>query len=330
MTPAIGSVRRLRRGMNARNQPTGTVATTKQVLAAKDRILFVAHTRDGGWLFLGAREPRERDVVLIDVRRLLEIDRTLRKALPLRAGWIARRGERGGWVKQADHLEAAPPLVSIPARGFTLQFTNRSRFEHWFCGEHSIPGAQCPNCRKPLLRMLTLDTRDRRLGLQRLGVPHVHLLFCWTCHLAQGETAYRLLPGGGIRFVQHRRGGVSKTFPYRDYPRAFPGRRFTLAAIAAAEARTLTALNAGELRPNRLGRSAQQLAVPRHQIGGEPRFLQGAPRRACPRCRHPMAFFASVGDDTLGDSGFTGNAFVQVLFLLCVRDRIVLSLQQCD
>lgn len=316
--------------MTDRNQPAGTVATTKQVLAGKDRVALVAHMRDGGWLLLGSREPRERDVVLVDVRRVLAGDRTLRKAWPLGSGWIARRGEHGSWVKQADDVDAAPPWVSIPARGFSLQFTNRSRFEHWFCGEHTIPGAQCPNCRKPLLRMLTLDTRDRRLGLQGLGAPHVHLLFCWTCHLAQGETAYRLLPGGGIRFVQHRRGGVSKTFPYRHYPRAFPGRRFTLVAIAAAEARTITALNAGELRSNRLSRSAQQLAVPRHQIGGEPRFLQGAPRRACPGCRHPMAFFASVGDDTLGDSGFTGNAFVQVLFLLCVRDRIVLSLQQCD
>ena len=43
-----------------------------------------------------------------------------------------------------------------------------------------------------------------------------------------------------------------------------------------------------------------------------------------------MAFLASVGDDTLGDFGFTGNALVHVLFLLCERDRIVLSMQQCD
>jgi hypothetical protein len=315
--------------MNDRNQPAGTVATTKQVLVGKDRVILVVHTRDGGWLFLGAREPRERDMVFVDARRMLQHDRSLRKVWPLRSGWIARRGDHGGWMKQADDTDA-PPLVSTPARGFTLQFTNRSRFEHWFCGEHTIPGAQCPNCRKPLLRMLTLDTRDRRLGLQALGLPHVHLLFCWTCHLAQGETAYRLLPNGGIRFVQHRRGGVSKTFPYRDYPRAFPGRRFTLAAVAPREARTLAALNAGEVSTTSLGRSARQLAMPRHQIGGEPRFLQGTPRRICPRCRHPMTFLASVGDDTLGGSGFTGNAFVQVLFLLCERDKIVLSLQQCD
>ena len=316
--------------MNDRNQPAGTVATTKQVLAGMDRVVTVVHTRDGGWFFLGAQEPRERDVVLVEVRRMLEHDRSLRRAWPLQAGWIARRSERGGWSQQADQVDVTPPLVSTPARGFSLQFTNRSRFEHWFCGEHAIPGAQCPNCRKPLLRMLTLDTTDRRLGLQALALPQVHLLFCWTCHLARGETAYRLLPNGGIRFVQHRRGGVSKTFPYRDYPRAFPGRRFTLAAVAPREARTLAALNTGEVSTTTLGRSVKHLAVPRHQIGGEPRFLQGTPRRTCPRCRHPMTFLASVGDDTLGGSGFTGNAFVQVLFLLCERDRIVLSMQQCD
>jgi len=316
--------------MDARNQPAGTVATTKQVLAGKDRVVLVVHTHDGGWLLLGSQPLRERDVVLVEVRRVLERDRTLRKAWPLRPGWLAHRSERAGWAKEEDRDDAEPPLVSIPARGFALRFTNRSRFEHSFCGEHTIPGAQCPNCRKPLLRMLTLDTRDRRLGLQGMAVPKVHLLFCWTCHLAQGETAYCLLPGGGIRFVKHRRGGASQTFPYRDYPTAFPGRRFTLAAIAVDEARAIAAINAGKRRAHDLNKSGRQLAVPRHQIGGEPRFLAGAPRAACPRCRHPMAFLASVGDDVPGCSGFTGNAFVQVLFLLCKRDRIVLSLQQCD
>lgn len=43
-----------------------------------------------------------------------------------------------------------------------------------------------------------------------------------------------------------------------------------------------------------------------------------------------MNFLASIGDETLDGAGFTGNSFVQVLFLLCEKDRIITTLQQCD
>jgi len=316
--------------MNDRNQPAGTIATTRQVLAGEDRVAIVVHKQDGGWLLLGTREFRKRDVLLVDVRRVLERDRSLHEAWPLRSGWIARRSEHGGWVKQADHVDATPRLVSIPERGFTLRFTNRSRFAHTFCGEHSIPGAQCPNCRKPLLRMLTLDTADRRLGLQGLAVPRLHLLFCWTCNLAQGEASYRLLADGGVRFVKHRRGGVARDFPYPNHPRFFPGSRFVPEPVPAAESRILGKLNSGELRSIDLRKADRHLATPRHQIGGQPYFVQGPPSAECPRCNGPMTFLASIGDETLDGAGFTGNSFVQVLFLLCEKDRIITTLQQCD
>ena len=53
-------------------------------------------------------------------------------------------------------------------------------------GEHGIPGATCPNCKKPLLRLLSLTVRDPRLELDGLARSFVHLLFCWTCPLERG------------------------------------------------------------------------------------------------------------------------------------------------
>src|SRR5258708_9570244 len=57
---------------------------------------------------------------------------------------------------------------------------------HRFCGPHDIDGAWCPNCDKALLRFLTLDTADLRLGLEYSPVRLIHLLFCWECNVAQG------------------------------------------------------------------------------------------------------------------------------------------------
>lgn len=315
--------------MRDQDRPAGHVFTTRPIVEGKDRVAVVIHNRGCGWLLLGSLRFAEADLVHVPLRRVLDHDESVRKAWPMRNGWIARRSARGGWVKKAD-AEATGQLVSIPARGFTLKVATRTRFGHRFCGEHSIPGAQCPNCRKPLLRMLTLDTADRRIGLQGLAVRNLHLLFCWTCNLAQGETAYQVLPDGGVRFVKHRRGGVARNFPYPNYPRFFPGCRFVPEPVPAAESRILGKLTSGELRSIDLRKADRHLATPRHQIGGQPYFLQGPPSAECPRCNGPMSFLASVGDETLDKAGFTGNSFVQVLFLLCRKDLIVTTLQQCD
>ncbi len=221
-------------------------------------------------------------------------------------------------------------FVSVPAQGYVVDTRRRSRFGHHFCGEHDIAGAWCPNCDKPMLRLLSLDTSDPRLGLASLGAPLVHLLFCWTCNLAQDATSYRLRNGGGVELLRHRRGGVETDFPYADYPRAFPGRSFELVPVTPAEQALLDTLNAGEWRADDLPPDAQHLGTPRHQVGGRPLLLQGPPDAPCPECGAPMTFVACCGDETADGGSFAGNAFVQVVFVLCVRDRIVTSFQRCD
>ena len=43
-----------------------------------------------------------------------------------------------------------------------------------------------------------------------------------------------------------------------------------------------------------------------------------------------MSILATVGNETLGPRGFTGNEFVQTIFLVCERDWIIASYQECD
>jgi hypothetical protein len=54
------------------------------------------------------------------------------------------------------------------------------------------------------------------------------------------------------------------------------------------------------------------------------------PGAICPNCLQPMTFLAAVCDETLDGRGFTENSWVQVLFLLCRKDRVILSFQECD
>ncbi|MDQ2801010.1 MAG: hypothetical protein M3Y13_15360 [Armatimonadota bacterium] len=70
-----------------------------------------------------------------------------------------------------------------PAQGYFVDYARAADaspdFDHVFCGPHEVDGAWCPNCRKPLLRFLALDTRDNRLRLPNSLGPMLSLLFCW-------------------------------------------------------------------------------------------------------------------------------------------------------
>jgi hypothetical protein len=188
-----------------------------------------------------------------------------------------------------------------------------TKFEHWFCGAHDIPGAWCPNCNKPLLRFLDLDALDPRLELPNDGPRHVHLLYCWTCNvtaigtyeydgprrvptdwfvaLADGrpETLHRLgdpsesgsapfmyqiLASGGVRLLQYARGGVQSAFPYADYPSFFPQAKASLVALDIDAEAAFYAENRQEERGRRFFERHLELHVPRHQVGGEPYLVQ--------------------------------------------------------
>ena len=198
-------------------------------------------------------------------------------------------------------------FLSIPSRGLSVQFLpGPHQFDHVAAGAHDIPGATCPNCKKPLLRLLSLDSRDPLLELDGLARPFVHLLFCWTCPLSNGFT-YGLGHDGRIALVDYATGSPESTFPWHDYPVHFAGSAVALVPIDPV-----------------VGGSQS------HQIGGQPRFVQAPPRDFCPHCGGPMVFLALVADEPPHGGSMCGNDTVQIVFTLCREDRVVSCSQQCD
>lgn len=303
------------------------VVTTRAVVEGSEPVTDIQHGPDGQWICEGDTELAEANAVAVSMVQLLGADASLQEVASLPVGWGAMRFDDLPWSLTPPEDFAAS---SVPPVGFVVRFERDSDHNHDACGAHGIGGALCPNCDKPMLRMLSLDAADERLHLAPLGVPFVHLLFCCTCNLAQSRTAYRLLESGGVELLSYRVGGVESDFPYEGYPEFFSGAPVRLEPVPPAEVQIVAALNDGSRSASELPADERRLSVPRHQVGGAPLFLQGSPAVLCPECSMPMAFLACCADETPDGRGYTGNEFVQVVFMVCVQDRVVLSYQECD
>jgi hypothetical protein len=215
--------------------------------------------------------------------------------------------------------------------GYLVEYGADVDGPHMFCGPQRLAGGECPNCRKPLLRFLDLDTTDP--ALQPLGTISLRLplLFCWTCAIAQEELFYRLTDGG-VELVRYGEGGVQTDFPYEDYPVHFPGCPARLEPLTEDEQEVIRRINRGQIAEWDVEESHPRVCRPRHQVGGEPLLVQRDPEAEvlCPECGGPMPFLAAVADDCLDPRGFTGNSYVQVLFRYCIRCRVVGAYQECD
>ena len=157
------------------------------------------------------------------------------------------------------------------------------KFRHRFCGPPRTKGAECPNCRKPLLHFLTIDTTDA-VPETPFQLPHfIPLLFCWTCNVAHcdgdllfhieganppepcqgshpllagirtpghpdgcGPFYYRLMGDDGIVLLQYGLGGVASDFPYPAYPSVFPESGAWLLPLTDVAQQIISRLNRGE------------------------------------------------------------------------------------
>lgn len=202
---------------------------------------------------------------------------------------------------------------------------------HRFCGPQRIRGAQCPNCSRPLLRLLALEASDARLGLDGAPWRTLPLLFCWRCPIAQSPFSYSVDSDGGVTLLQAGRGAPESDFPYADYPERFPEAAAALRAIPRETQEWIRRLNGASHEEVEAARAVCPDACDlRHQVGGVPRLAQPVSEPACPSCNRAMPFLAAVSDDCLDPRGFTGNPFVQVLFHLCRRCGVVAACQVCD
>lgn len=220
-------------------------------------------------------------------------------------------------------------MISRTLEGYFLESATADSL-HALCGPHRINGATSPNTGQPLLLLLSLDPTDPRLGIPRLKLNALHLLYSWTCGISEGVFSYRE-SNEGVEIITYTKGPLQADFPYPNYPPFFPRVPVDLKILTPEEQVLIERLNRREVGPAQLGRQFTQLSVPRSQLGGEPRLLQWPLRPChCPVCGSKMPLLASVGNQTGGALGFTGNDFVQTVFFLCDPCIVVTAYNMCD
>ena len=124
-----------------------------------------------------------------------------------------------------------------PEWGYWLNFCPpATEVQHDFCGAHDIAGASCPNCKKPLLRLLSLHAEDERLAIDPARNSVVHLLYCWICSIPFGEFSYRLGADGSVELLKvpaRYQYEFGPDGPYDGYTGIFPNQRVSLQPMSA-------------------------------------------------------------------------------------------------
>ena len=229
-------------------------------------------------------------------------------------------------------------IESIPAKGYFVRFAKdagtQMSYRHKFCGPNDLRGASCPNCNKPLLVFLSLDVRDPKLEILDSPFDAFPLLFCWTCNIAQVELfSYRVLKDGSVYLLDYGEGGAATEFPgtpYDNYPDYFPSVHVTLEEISDGDQEIIKRMMKDDNYFVKHMNDYPRLSECSHQIGGEPFLVQPLMRMNCPLCGKAMPFFASIGDDSGDNTGFTKNPYVQVIYYYCRNCHLISSYAQCD
>ena len=209
-------------------------------------------------------------------------------------------------------------------RAYRLCYENSPDGLHQFCGESDLAGAWCYTCNKRLLHVLTLSPADNALRVIEIATP---LFVCWTCDFIQAPFSYSF-DANSISLIEARRGGSEHDFPYPSYPEFFPGSRATLMPLPTDFLEKLQNINAGSYKEDYF---AAGLMTPKHQVGGIPLLRSFREESvSCPKCGEEMPFLAAVANDNLDERGFTENPFVQVLYFLCSRCRVIAGQQDTD
>lgn len=220
-----------------------------------------------------------------------------------------------------------------PEWGYRLNFSPEpTDILHDFCGQHDIAGASCPNCKKPLLRLLSLYAKDGRLHINPDSTPVVHLLYCWTCSIPFGEFSYRLGADGSVELLkvparyQYEHGPEG---PYDGYTGIFQNRRVSLQPMSAEEQQ--------RLEQRFVDDSVDVDPSEWHQVGGYP-VINNPSKTSCPLCSSDMPLLAVICDDATGNhpfgvspqDSFSGNGGVQMVFQFCRKCSVVSAYHSCD
>jgi hypothetical protein len=232
-------------------------------------------------------------------------------------------------------LKANEQSKGIPEWGCKLDFSPAaSEILHDFCGQHEILGAVCPNCNKPLLRLLSLHSKDPLLNFDHKRHPSVHLLYCWTCSIPYGEFSYEINADGSVKLLEIPPRQPESEFgpegPYDGYTGVFTARHVALKPLSDAEQRQLKARQAENAPDDIDGYFG-------HQVGGYP-FIYNPWKAFCPKCSKEMPVLAAICDSATGNNDFsdesgetfTGNSGVQMVFQFCRDCSVISAYHSCD
>jgi hypothetical protein len=235
-------------------------------------------------------------------------------------------------------------FLCTPRQGYLAEICTEPAdpsFDHTLGGKHDLAGAYCFPCKLPYLLMMSLDTRDPRLGL---SFPHgrfedplhrqrplheLPLLYCWSCGPCLD---YRINPEGGIDPLNHSKEASwpYSCLPYEPYPKSFPKKHLRLTPMTSRTQELLRKRNAGTLdEAASTSEEDHRSLLLKHQIGGEPRFQQGFYGAKCALCGKPPPFLAAVAETTGSKKKFSPYG-VQVLFFYCAPCQVVSTYHDCD
>jgi len=224
-------------------------------------------------------------------------------------------------------------LNTIISQGYLVQFDAHAASEHghYFCGAHEIPGAWCPNCDKPLLRLLTLGMTDGRIRIPGALFEQVHLFFCCTCEVLSESLFYRILPDSSIELIQFGKGIIDIEagygLPYRGYPSHFPGTPVRLDALKEDEQEYITLSNRYDhsLPTREMHNRYRYIYNADHQVGGEPLLWQGHEywEMFCPMCKKSLPLLATIGGGCLDSRGLFGMVGGQIVYTFCVECSVM-------
>lgn len=206
-------------------------------------------------------------------------------------------------------------------------------YAHRFGGRQSIPGADCPNCKKPLMQHLVLDTRDPLVPLRSVA-PLIPLLYCMRCALCWETFSYSFEKLDRIRILQAHRGetcwddwygeGMGDEFEERAVMlEPISPRIQELLDFMTREDQALPAEEEAEVRqclkwPQ--GRAVDAF----NQVGGRTFMICGPLTQFCSKCaKQPMGLLASLANSVITRQSYVQlmpkGAHWQILFFMCPR-----------
>ncbi len=204
-----------------------------------------------------------------------------------------------------------------------------SRWAHAIGGDDVIAGADCPNCRKPLLLHLSLDLSDPRFApLAHLPSP-LRLLYCMRCALSWEPFRYRCKSPNRVEIIDVHQGAVDDEEWQTEVGDHFARQPMVLTPLPPEVQEMMDRLNRGEDLSDEESdfylkavgsRSRSRIIDAITQVGGRSFLPQGQPDPTCATCGGAQSFLASVyNNHPTGMLWMPKGLAAQITFSVCAE-----------